>query len=85
MKPASKERTSTVNLNITTLDLDVIVNTANETLLEGGVDGAIHKATGGELLEACKSIVGCSIGEAWITIGFRLPSLFIIHTVGSIW
>jgi len=86
MKPASKERISTVYANITTLELDVIVNAANETLLGGGgVDGAIHKAAGGELLEACKSIGVCSKGEARITNGFRLPSRFVIHIVSPIW
>ena len=86
MKPAYKESISTVYANITTLELDVIVNAVNETLLGGGrVDGAIHKAAGGELLEACKSIGGCPTGKARITNGFRIPSRFVIHTVGPIW
>ena len=86
MKPAFKKRIFTVYANITTLELDVIVNAANETLLDrGGVDGAIHKTAGGELLEACKSIGVCPKGEARITNGFRLPSRFVIHTVGPIW
>ena len=77
---------TTLEADITTLKLDAIVNAANETLLgRGGVDGAIHSAAGRELLEACKKIGGCLIGEARITPGFRLPSRFVIHTVGPVW
>ncbi|MEO7323614.1 MAG: O-acetyl-ADP-ribose deacetylase [Dokdonella sp.] len=81
-----------VEADITTLAVDAIVNAANETLLGGGgVDGAIHRAAGPELLAACRSLaqvrpgVRCPAGEARITPGFRLPSRFVIHTVGPVW
>lgn len=75
-----------VRADITSLAVDAIVNAANETLLGGGgVDGAIHRAAGPELRQACQKIGGCPIGEARITPGFRLPETWVIHTVGPVW